>query len=54
MKWYQPIECDNTVKNPLVCEYVQGYFRTNFTYWLFIYRSRVDLEEQKYLENNLA
>ena len=21
MKWYQPIECDNTVKNPLVCEY---------------------------------
>lgn len=21
MKWYRPIECDNTVKNPLVCEY---------------------------------
>jgi hypothetical protein len=21
MKWYQPIECDNTVKNPLVCDY---------------------------------
>lgn len=21
MKWYQPIECDNTVKKPLVCDY---------------------------------
>lgn len=21
MKWYQPLECDNTVKNPLVCDY---------------------------------
>jgi len=21
VKWYQPIECDNTVKNPLVCEF---------------------------------
>lgn len=21
MKWYQPIECDNTVKNPLVCDF---------------------------------
>ncbi len=21
MKWYQPIECDNTVKNPFVCDY---------------------------------
>jgi len=21
MRWYQPIECDNTVKKPLVCDY---------------------------------
>lgn len=21
MKWYQPIECDNTVKNPLICDF---------------------------------
>ena len=21
MKWYQPIECDNTVQKPLLCDY---------------------------------
>ena len=21
MKWFQPLECDNTVENPLVCDY---------------------------------
>lgn len=21
MRWFQPIECDNTVKNPIVCDY---------------------------------
>ncbi|MGE5661900.1 MAG: imm11 family protein [Ignavibacteriales bacterium] len=34
MKWYQPIECDNTVKNPLVCDFDNleqfGYNGNNF------------------------
>lgn len=34
MKWYQPIECDNTVKNPLVCDFDNleqfGYNVNNF------------------------
>lgn len=34
MKWYQPIECDNTVKNPLVCDYdnlkLYGYDKNSF------------------------
>lgn len=21
MKWFKPYECDNTVKNPLICDY---------------------------------
>lgn len=34
MKWYQPIECDNTVNNPLVCDFDNleqfGYNENNF------------------------
>ncbi|HBR33951.1 MAG TPA: hypothetical protein DD734_04900 [Firmicutes bacterium] len=34
MKWYQPIECDNTAKNPLVCDYDDlekyGYSENDF------------------------
>lgn len=34
MKWYQPIECDNTVKKPLVCDYSSlakyGYIEDDF------------------------
>lgn len=30
MKWYQPIECDNTVKNPLICDF------DNLEQWIII------------------
>ena len=40
MKWYQPIECDNTVKNPLVCDFSNleqlGYNRSVLKQGVFI------------------
>lgn len=40
MRWYQPIECDKTVKNPLVCDYSNleelGYTESDFKIGKFI------------------
>lgn len=40
MKWYQPIECDNTVKNPLVCDFSNleqlGYNRSVLKQGVFV------------------
>lgn len=34
MKWFQPIECDNTIKNPLVCDY-DNLEENGFDEWSF-------------------
>lgn len=40
MKWYQPIECDKTVKNPLVCDFDNleqyGYNENNFKEGIYV------------------
>jgi len=40
MKWYQPIECDKTVKDPLVCDFCNleqlGYEESIFKQGIFI------------------
>lgn len=35
MNWYQPIECDNTVKKPLVCE-IDNFEENGFNEWDFL------------------
>jgi len=35
MKWYKPFECDNTVKNPLVCDY-SNIDEYGFSKWDFV------------------
>jgi hypothetical protein len=41
MKWYKPISCDNTVKNPLVCDYtnIEDY---GFDEWSFFAGGKIN------------
>src|SRR6266567_5273125 len=40
MKWYKPISCDKTVKNPLVCDY-DNLEEYGFTEWDFLKGNRI-------------
>ena len=41
MKWFQPIECDNAVNNPLVCEY-DNFEDYGFDSWSFSTGKKID------------
>lgn len=41
MRWYQPIECDNTVKDPLVCE-LDNFEDYGFDEWSFWAGSKIN------------